>query len=77
MADDQRPFPGKVLRGLTCLRTEKGPMRVWMHQIGRKEDPYFVCGETQNAAHLIGGGYVGGKIRKWEEIWSDPEFARR
>jgi len=70
-------WPREELRGLTYLHTDRGPMRAWLHQIGRAEDPYCTCGETQNAAHLMEGGCVGGKKRKWEDIWSDPEFARR
>ena len=52
------------LRGLTYLHTDKGPVRAWLHKFRGAEDPFCVPGETQNAAHLMEGGCVGGKRRK-------------
>jgi len=62
------------LRGLTYLHTDRGPMKGWLHTIGKAENPFCDCGETQNAAHLLASGCVGGKRRKWEDIWTDREF---
>jgi len=62
------------LRGLTYLHTDRGPMRKWLHTIGKAEDPFCECGETQNAAHLLASGCIGGKRRRWEDIWSDRDF---
>jgi len=62
------------VRGLTYLHTDKGPMRQWLHKIGRAEHPRCKCGEVQNAAHLLASGCVGGQKRRWEEIWEDREF---
>jgi len=49
-------------------------MRAWLFQVGRAEDSFCGCGEVQNAAHLLSAGCVGGKKRRWEEIWSGREF---
>jgi len=49
-------------------------MGAWLHRIGRAPDPLCPCGETQNAAHLLASGCVGGMKRSWEEAWIDPEF---
>ena len=49
-------------------------MKAWLHKIGRAEDPFCICGETQNAAHLMASGCVEGKKRKWEDIWTDKKF---
>jgi len=62
------------LRGLTYLHTGQGPDAAWLHKTRKAEDPFCICGETQNAAHLMEGGCVGGKRRRWEEIWTDREF---
>ena len=62
------------LRGLSYLHKDKGPMKAWLHKIGRAEDPFCGCGQAQNAAHLLESGCVGGKRRKWEDIWTDREF---
>ena len=62
------------LRGLSYLHTDKGPMKAWLHRIGRAEDPFCACGQTQNVAHLLKSGCVGDKRRKWEDIWTDREF---
>jgi len=62
------------VRGLTYLHTDKGPMRQWLHTIGRVEHPRCRCGEVQNAAHLLTSGCVGGQKRRWGEIWEDREF---
>jgi len=62
------------VRGLTYLHTDKGPMRQWLHKIGKAEHPRCGCGAVQNAAHLLTSGCVGGQRRKWEEIWEDREF---
>ena len=63
-----------ALRGLSYLHTDRGPMRAWLHQIGRAEDQFCECGETQNAAHLLSSGCIEGEKRKGEEIWTDREF---
>jgi hypothetical protein len=57
-----------ALEGLMYLHTDKGPMKAWLHQIGRAPDPFCSCGEPQNAAHLMASGCIGGKKRKWEDI---------
>jgi len=62
------------VRGLTYLHTDKGPMRQWLHKIGKTEHPRCGCGEVQNAAHLLTSGCVGGQKRSWEDIWEDREF---
>ena len=62
------------VRGLTYLHTDKGPMRQWLFRIGKSEDPRCGCGEVQNAAHLLASGCVGGKRRRWEDIWEDRDF---
>ena len=62
------------VRGLTYLHTDKGPMKQWLFKIGKAEDPWCECGEVQNAAHLLTSGCVGGKKRRWEEIWEDRDF---
>ena len=62
------------LKGLSYLHTDRGPMKACLHKIGRAGDPFCVCGQTQNAAHLLESGCVGGKRRKWENIWTDREF---
>ena len=62
------------VRGLTYLHTDKGPMRQWLFRIGRAEDPRCGCGEVQNAAHLLTSGCVGGKKRRWDDLWGDREF---
>jgi len=62
------------LRGLTYLHTDKGPMKEWLFRIGRSDSPRCECGEAQNAAHLMASGCVGGKIRKWEDIWTVREL---
>jgi len=49
-------------------------MRAWLHQVGKAEDARCKCGEVQNAAHLMAVGCVGGKVRRWEDIWTDREF---
>ena len=49
-------------------------MREWLFKIGKAEDPRCGCGGIQNAAHLLMSGCVGGKVRKWEDIWTDREF---
>jgi len=54
------------LRGLTYLHTDKGPLKAWLFKIGRAEDPFCACGETQNAAHVMTSGCVGGTRRSWE-----------
>ena len=62
------------LRELTYLHTDKWPMRAWLHKIGVVDDPFCACGATQNAARLMEGTCVGGRRRKWEDIWTDREF---
>jgi len=62
------------LRGLCYLHTDRGPMRAWLHKIGRAADPFCGCGQIQNAAHLMESGCVNNKRRKWEDIWTDREF---
>ena len=62
------------LRGLTYLHTDRGPMKAWLHRIGRAEDPLCECGQVQNAAHLMESGCVKGRRKKWEDIWTDREF---
>jgi len=62
------------LRGLTYLHTDRGPMKSWLHTIGRAEDYRCGCGQTQNAAYLLASGCVGGKVRSWEDIWTDRSF---
>jgi len=48
---------------------DRGPMKAWLHQIGRSQDPFCGCGATQNAAHLLESGCMwDGKRIKWEEI---------
>jgi len=56
------------------LHADRGPMKAWLHQIGMAPDPFCSCGESQNAAHLIASGCVGGKKRRWEGVWVDREF---
>ena len=63
-----------ALRGLMYLHTDRGPMKAWLHQLGRAPDPRWPWGGIQNAAHVMASGCMGGRRRKWEEIWSDPEF---
>jgi len=62
------------LRSLTYLHTDKGPPKAWLHKIGKADDPWCVCGEAQNAAHLMISRCVGGAKRKWEDIWTDRVF---
>ena len=62
------------VRGLTYLHTDRGPMKQWLHKIGKATHPRCECGEVQNAAHLLISGCVGGQKRTWEEIWEDREF---
>jgi len=62
------------LRGLSYLHTDRGPMKAWLRKIGKAEDPFCGCGQTQNAAHLLESGCVGGKRRKPEDIWMDRDF---
>ena len=65
------------VRGITYLHMDKGPLRQWLHKIGKAEHTRCKCGETQNAAHLLMSGCVGGQRRRWEEIWEDREFCGR
>jgi len=62
------------LRGLTYLHTDKGPQKAWLFKIGRASSPRCKCGETQNAAHLLTSGCVGGMRRTWDEMWTDRVF---
>jgi len=62
------------VRGLTYLHTDKGPTKQWLFKIGRAGDPRCGCGATQNAAHLLTSGCVGGKKRQWGEFWGDRDF---
>jgi len=62
------------LRGLTYLHTDKGPQKAWLFKIGRASSHRCKCGETQNAAHLLSSGCVGGMRRTWEEMWTDRAF---
>ena len=62
------------LRGLTYLHTDRGPFKAWLFKIKRAENPFCLCGETQNATHIMTSGCVGGKRRTWEDIWTDREF---
>jgi len=64
------------VRGFTYLHTDKGPMRKWLHKIGKTEHPRCGCGWAQNAAHLLTSGCVGGQKRSWEDIWEDRVFCR-
>jgi len=61
-------------RGLTYLHIDKGPMKAWLFKIRKAKDPFCTCGETQNAAHIMASGCVGGAKRRWEGIWTDREF---
>ena len=55
--------------------TDKGPMKVWVHKIGRAEDNKCGCGIPQNAAHLLKCTEVGdGKGRSREEMLQDEEW---
>ena len=62
------------VRGLTYLHTDRGPMKQWLHRIGKATHPRCKCGEVQNAVYLLISGCVGGQKRMWEEIWEDREF---
>jgi len=73
----QMKWGREELRGLTYLHTDKGPMKAYLHMIGRAEDNLCSCGEVQNAAHLMASGCVGGLKRKWEDIWTDREFCAK
>jgi len=35
------------VRGLTYLYTDRGPMKAWLFQIGRAEDPFCECGRPR------------------------------
>ena len=35
------------VRGLTYLHTDKGPMRYWLHKIGRADHPRCGCGKRR------------------------------
>jgi len=64
----------KELRGLTYLHMDKGPMKAWLYKIGKAENPFCIWGQTQNSAHILKSGCVGGKRREWKDIWTDREF---
>ena len=66
-----------ALRGLTYLETDKGPLKSWLHKIGRAEDNKCSCPEdtVQNAAHIRQCKEVGdGKGRSMEQAEGDPEW---
>ena len=56
------------LKGLTYLHTDRGPMKAWLHKIGKAENPFCICG------HILRSGCVGGKRREWKDIWAGREF---
>ena len=61
-----------ALKGLTYLITDKGPMKGWLHKIGRAEGDKCVCSIHQNAAHILQCKEVGdGKGRSLEEAEAD------
>jgi len=62
------------LKGLMYLHSDKGPMEAWLDRIGRAETPACVCGEAQNAAHLLESGCVGEAGKKWEDRCTDRVF---
>jgi len=59
------------LRGLTYLHRDRGPQRACLHKTEKPEDPFYSCGEIQNAAHLMASGCVKVKKREWKDIWTD------
>ena len=58
----------------TYIYTDRGPLREWLHKIGRADSPMYPCGEAaQNAAHIMTcKGVVEGEKRSAE----DMEFCR-
>ena len=61
------------------IATDKGPMKGWLHKIGRAEDNRCTCEESQhqNAAHLLKCREIGdGKGRSMEEVFGDEEWCR-
>jgi len=48
-------WPSRALKGLVYMVTDKGPQQQWLYEIGKSEEPWYVCdGWTpQNAAHLL------------------------
>ena len=54
---------------------DRGPLKTWLHRIGRTLDNKCICGDPQNAAHLLGYKLVGdGKGRTREQIEDDQEW---
>ena len=56
-----------AVRGLTYKVTDRGPLKSWLHTIGKAEENKCKCTsgrEVQNAAHL----------RTKEEAMEDPEW---
>jgi len=62
------------LRYLMFLQADKGPIKAFVHHIGKPDDRFCGCGKIQNAAHLLDLRCVGAMRRKWEDIWTDREF---
>ena len=67
----------KALRGYIYLITDKGPLKQWLHTIGRAEDNRCDCGEPQNAAHLLRCGLLGDKERTLKSIEEAPEWCEK
>jgi len=58
--EDHIKWDRNELRGLTYLHRDKDPMKAWLHKMVKAEDP--LC------------GWVGGKWRRWEDIWTYREL---
>ena len=43
----------KAVKGLSYVTTDRGPMKRWLHIIGRSQEQTCECGEIQNAVHLM------------------------
>ena len=51
----------EALKGHTYICSDRGPFKVWLHNIGRAESTMCKCGEAaQNAAHILKCRMVGG-----------------
>ena len=65
-----------ALKALVYLETDKGPLKHWLHKIGRAEDNECPCHKAaQNSAHILRCEEIGdGKGRKREEAEEDEEW---
>ena len=62
----------RQLKALTYVVTDRGPMKRWLHMIGRSQDYECLCGEIQNAVHLRRCSLIGDrKGRTIEKAMTD------